>query len=366
MKMNIQQNLIKSVFNDLSKFRGKDIMQHIHLHATESLLTFRATDGEVTFIKKVAIQTGEDVNAEIHEAGELLLPPKLDEITRKLASGMISITTLANGQIEVKQAKTSAKVNVVVGEDFPGIPNQQKGEGIKFNAKVLAALVTQTAFAAADDNSRPILKSIHMVSDEKSFKVVATDRHRISQNLIPKPLKLPALNIPAKQLVNVVAAFEDNESLSLFDSGNHVLLESEDKEVYIRQLDGKYPDISKLLENLPTLKVKINRKDLINSIDRAGTFAKDDKRYAVTLEAFENRLSISSGADNGSIEEEIVASSEGELFKLTMNSKYLLDALKVFSSEEVTLHLQSNLKPVFISSDKEPNITELILPMRTA
>lgn len=367
MKMKVQQTTLRAVFNEISRFRGKDIMQNIHLTVSEQEgLTFQATDGEVTFIKRVPLVNGENVQVEVKTPGELLLPPKFEEVTKKLSSGMISITLLKTNQIEVKQGKTSAKVNGMDGE-LPNIPDTPKEEGIGLTTEVLAMLVSQTAFAASDKETRAVLKAVHMESDETSFKVTATDSYRLSQKTIPKPLKLPPLNIPAKRLVEVVNTLEEKQPLKLIPLGNHILIQTTDKDVYIRQLEGSYPDTSRLTVCNAKVQVTVNRKELLSSIDRTMTFAKEEKHRSITLEPIENSLRIySSMDDSGSIEELLDATISGPCDKFTINAVFVSESLKAFTTEEVTLHIDGDNKPIFIFSESDPSLTQLVLPIRTA
>lgn len=367
MKLKVQQSVLRKVFNEISKFRGKNELQHIHLAVTENDgLVFRATDGEVTYVKRVALLSGEDVMVEIKTPGELLLPPKFEEVTKKLSNGFISITLLDTMQIEVKQGKTSAKINGVVG-DLPGIPEGVKEGGIALTTEVLAMLVSQTAFSASENESRPILKAVHMESDETSFKVISTDSHRLSRKTIPKPFKLPTLNIPARRLSDVVSTLEEKQSLSLIPVGNHILIQTDDREVYIRQLEGNYPDVNRLMTCNPKLKIKVNRKELLASIDRTMTFAKEDKNRPITIESQENTLRLYSSTDgSGTIEESLEASFDGEPLNFTINALFVSEALKSFATEEVTLNVESNTKPIFIFSDKDSSLTQMVLPIRTS
>ena len=361
MKMTIQQQTLKEAFDTISKFRGKGLLQHIHLSATEDL-TFRATDGDVTYVKRVALSDKENIEI----AGDLLLPPKFEEVVRKLSSGPITIEVMENGQIEIKQApKTKVKVNGVESE-LPGIPDHEKSDGIALTTEVLSKLVSSTSFAASDKDSRPILKAIHMESDDKSFKVVATDSHRLSQMLIPKPFKIPKMNIPAKRLADVISTLEEKQPLTLIPAGSHLIIQTSDRDIYIRLLEGEYPALERLIVCDSKLKITVGRKNVLSAIDRALTFAKDEKHRSITLEPKDSVLLIySSTDDTGSIEEEMEAKIEGEVSKFTINAKFAIDSLKAFASDDVTFHIQGPEKPIFIFSEKEPTLTQLVLPIRT-
>ncbi|MET3658058.1 hypothetical protein [Sporosarcina psychrophila] len=115
------------------------------------------------------------------------------------------------------------------------------------------------------------------------------------------------------------------------------------------------------------MKVKVNRQELLAFIHRSLTFAKDEQHRSITLEPQAGALRIYSASDDSSsIEETLEATNDGEPEKFTINALFVSDALKAFSTVEVTLHIQSNVKPIFIFSEKDPTLTQLVLPIRTA
>ena len=236
VKMKIQQISLKNVFNELARFKGKGDLQMISLKVEEQQLVFHSTDGEVVFIAYVPVKEGETVNAEVSETGELMLPPKFQEVIRKLPGGMIEVSKQENGQIELRVGKTNVKVNGIDVE-LPAVPKEEKGEVLSLTTEVLASLVNSTSFAASDNDARPILKAIHMSSTEESFQVVSTDSHRLSMRVINKNLGLPALSIPAKRLQEVVNILPEKASLQLIPLGSYVLIKTDQREIYIRQLE---------------------------------------------------------------------------------------------------------------------------------
>lgn len=366
VKMLIQQTSLKNIFNELARFKGKGDLQMISLKVEEKQLVFHSTDGEVVFIANVPVKEGETVNAEVIEKGELMLPPKFEEVIRKLPAGMIEVAKQENGQIELRKGKTNVKVNGISTE-LPAIPAEKKGEALSLTTEVLASLVNSTSFAAADNDARPILKAIHMSSGEESFRVVSTDSHRLSMRVINKDLGLPALSIPAKRLQEVVNILPEKASLQLIPLGSYVLIRTAQRDIYIRQLEGTYPDISRLTTPNGKVKINVNRKQIIESIDRAMTFAKEGQHRGISLEVGEGILKIYSSSDStGNIEEEIGAELEGDKLSFTVNAKFTLDALKAFNTEKVLFQIEASEKPVFIFSDEDPSLTQLVLPIRTA
>ncbi|MEX3625029.1 DNA polymerase III subunit beta [Viridibacillus arvi] len=364
MKLTIDKKVMVEKLNPLAKFKGKEVLQNTYLEVTNETVLFRVSDGEVTYTSKIKLADQEHVKVE--KVGSVLLPPKVEEVIRKLSNGVFSMTILENGQIELKQGKTAAKVNAVEGE-FPSLPKVEKKEEVKLSTKVLRTLCTPISFAASNNDSRPILKAIHMESDDKQFKAICTDSHRLSQKALNKPLSLPVLNIPSKPLMNVIQTLNDDDSLVLSAAGNHIVLSNDETEIYIRQLEGTYPDVSRVMSIDAVGKVKVKQSEILTAIDRALTFSKAEKNNCISIEpASDGTLKVCSSAIEGSIEEFISAEFEDvdKIEKFTINAKFLTESIKSFSNSEISFLFQGDEKPIFIVSETEPTLTQMLLPIR--
>ncbi|MFG3613429.1 DNA polymerase III subunit beta [Rummeliibacillus stabekisii] len=365
MKLTIDQATIVEVFNQLSRFKGKEVLQNISLNVSKEEAIFRATDGEVSYTRKLSLIDNKLITVE--KIGSVLLPPKVEEVIRKLSKSSISIQVLENGQIELKQGKTSAKVNAAQGE-FPNLPNVEKQEAIKLSTKVLSMLCSQTAFAASEKDGRPVLKAIHMESDDQQFKVICTDSYRLSQKVLNKSLSLPVLNIPAKPLMYVIQTLDEDASLQLFAAGNHIVITTEESEIYIRQLEGTFPDVSRLLSAKPLSKVTVQKGEILSAIECALTFTKNEKDRQITIEPVEdNNLKIYSTGEEGSLESFVQGDFENveKIQKFTVNAGYLTAAIKAFIKPEITFQYESSTKPILLVSKSDPTLTQMVVPIRT-
>lgn len=361
MKLTINNKLLLEVLNQIGKFRGKDILQNVQFSTNGKEFVFHVTDDEITYIRRLPYQIGEEVIGTVEEDGIIMLPTKFDEIVRKLDKKDISLE-LTGQTLLVKQGTTVAKVNVSTG-DFPPMPVGERSGGLELSKELFAIMVNQTGFAASDKDTRPILKAIHMESVEEGFKIIATDSRRLSQRVSDIKNDLPTLNIPAKKLSQVIDTLEDNTTLNLIPFGNHIILETPNSDIYLRQLEGTYPDVSKLMTITGKTKVKVNSKDLLSEINRAMTFVKDDNNLSITFELLENKLKVYSSGDEGSLEGYIAADIEGEHFKFSVNSNYTVQAIKSFQQETVTFYICDPKRPIFILSESEPTLTQMILPV---
>lgn len=362
MKLSINNKALLEVLSQIGKFRGKDIQQNVLFTANEEGFTFHVTDGEVTYIRRLPLVEQDEINGEVVTPGEVLLPPKFEEVARKLDKSTLNLE-VTNTELLVKQGKTSAKVVLLTG-DFPDVPKGEKAEGLRLTKEAWSLLVNQTAFAASESDSRPILKSLHMETGEDGFKIMATDSHRVSQRVIANKINLPTLNIPAKKLVNVIETLEAKATVDLIPFGNYILLETPQSDIYIRQLEGNYPELSKLINVKTNSKVKVDSKEMTSAIERALTFVKQDNHRKITMESQDNMLKVYSSADEGSIEQFVEVELEGEPINITFNANFTVAAIKSYQKEMITFHIENETRPFFILSDEDKTLTQLVLPVR--
>ena len=198
------------------------------------------------------------------------------------------------------------------------------------------------------------------------LKVVSLDGHRVSiRNLELKEEYQPRkVIVPGKTLIEVskILSGELDALVNLFFTKNHIVFEFDETTVVSRLIEGEYFRIEQMLSTDYETKVKVNKKELLNCIDRATLLIResDKKPIIIQIEDGEMRLKLTSGV--GSMNEEIVIEKEGKDILIGFNPKFLIDALRVIDDEMVTLYLVNPKAPCFIRDEKESYIY-LILPV---
>mgnify|MGYP005934063939 CR=1 FL=1 len=150
--------------------------------------------------------------------------------------------------------------------------------------------------------------------------------------------------------------------VNLFFTKNHIVFEFDETTVVSRLIEGEYFRIEQMLSTDYETKVRVNKKELLNCIDRATLLIResDKKPIIIQIEDGEMRLKLTSGV--GSMNEEIVIEKEGKDILIGFNPKFMIDALRVIDDEMVTLYLVNPKAPCFIRDEKESYIY-LILPV---
>lgn len=380
MEINVTKSILLKELAVASKFRGKEIKgggitegsPYIALSASENGLTIRSTDKQVYYENILPLEiVGEEDLEQVHVVkvpGHATLTHKFEEVLRKFPSETVNIKVAGE-----KLILTSDGVNAEVATleyDFPAPPSGKEGESINSPKSFFENIISTTGFAAGESDSRPILKGINIKGDGKTFTAVATDSHRLSKYEAEQSIIIDNITIPSKPFASVLETLNGDEKVKLTPLENYVKLVQEDRIVFILLLDGVFPDTTKLVsigDTKTSSHLKINSKELINAIDRAIPFAKNDKgKPMVHLEMFENSIKIFSNAEDGSMTSTIslIEASEKVISeKIVLNAKYMIDAIKSHSSKEVTIVIESKQKPVYIIS-KDTSNTQLVLPIK--
>ena len=230
----------------------------------------------------------------------------------------------------------------------------------------LREVIKQTIFSISDNESNKMMTGELFEINGNHLKVVSLDGHRVSiRNLELKEEYEPRkVIVPGKTLIEVskILSGELDALVNLFFTKNHIVFEFDETTVVSRLIEGEYFRIEQMLSSDYETKVKVNKKELLNCIDRATLLIResDKKPIIVQISDGEMRLKLTSGV--GSMNEEIVIEKEGKDILIGFNPKFLIDALRVIDDEMVTLYLVNPKAPCFIRDEKGTYIY-LILPV---
>ena len=307
------------------------------------------------------------IEGDIREKGIIAIDAKIfSEIVRKLPDNDVTIETDANFQMLICCEKARFSIAGKSGEDFSYLPYIEKAEPVVVSQFSLREVIKQTIFSMSDNESNKMMTGELFEISGNHLKVVSLDGHRVSiRNLELKGEYQPRkVIVPGKTLIEVskILSGELDALVNLFFTKNHIVFEFDETTVVSRLIEGEYFRIEQMLSTDYETKVRVNKKELLNCIDRATLLIResDKKPIIIQIEDGEMRLKLTSGV--GSMNEEIVIEKEGKDILIGFNPKFLIDALRVIDDEMVTLYLVNPKAPCFIRDEKESYIY-LILPV---
>ena len=202
---------------------------------------------------------------------------------------------------------------------------------------------------------------VNMTKEEESLKTQSGDAHHK-----PHMMSLEVRNesISGKTLIEIskILSGEAENVVSISYTKNHIVFEFDNTIVVSRLIEGEYFRIDQMLSNDYETKVRINKKELLNCIDRATLLVKEGDKKPIIINIGDELMELKIKSQIGSMNEEIMITKEGKDLLIGFNPKFLIDALRVIDDEEVTIYLMNAKAPCFIKDDEESYIY-LILPV---
>lgn len=336
-----------------------NILECILIDATTNEIKFTGNDMEL------GIET--IVEGEIIEKGKIAIDAKLfSEIVRKLPDNDITLTTDSNNNALITCEKSKFNIAGKSGDDFSYLPAIIKDKMITLSQFQLKEVINQTIFSIAiNDNNKMMTGELFEVN-EGTLKVVGLDGHRIAIRNIKLEGRSDDVRvvIPGKTLqeISKILNADAENFVNIYFTNNHVLFEFDQTHVVSRLIEGDYFKISQMLSNDYETKVSINKKEFLDSIDRANLLIREGDKKPIIINILNGLLQVNVNSAIGALNEDIDIDKEGKDIMIGFNPKFLMDALRVIDDENVTMYLVNHKSPCFIR-DKEENYIYLILPV---
>lgn len=335
------------------------ILECILIDASANEIKLTANDMELGIETKI--------EGEIAERGIIALDAKIfSEIVRKLPDSDVTIETDDSFKTTITCEK--AKFNIVgkSGEDFSYIPFIERNESITMSQFTLKEIIRQTIFSIADNDNNKLMTGELFEIEENSLKVVSLDGHRISiRNIeLKNNYNHKKVVVPGKTLqeVSKILPGSVEDDVNIFLTDNHIVFEFDGTTVVSRLIEGEYFKIEQMLSSDYETKIRINKRELLNCIDRATLLVKEGDKKPIIMNITDGNMELKINSFIGSMNEDIDIAKEGKDILIGFNPKFFIDALRVIDEEEVILYMVNPKAPCFIKDD-EGKFIYLILPV---
>ncbi|MEG0805988.1 MAG: DNA polymerase III subunit beta [Lachnospiraceae bacterium] len=335
------------------------ILDCILIDASTNEIKLTANDMELGIETKI--------EGEIIEKGIIALDAKIfSEIVRKLPDNDVVIETSSDLKTSITCEKAKFAIIGKSGEDFSYLPEIEKNDSITISQFSLKELVRQTIFSIADNDNNKIMTGELFEINEHSLKVVSLDGHRISirnmelkENYQEKKVVVPGKTL--QEIIKIIpGGVEDN--VVIYFSKNHIMFEFGSTTVVSRLIEGEYFKIEQMLSSDYETKIRINKKELLNCIDRATLLVKEGDKKPIIMNIHDETMELKINSFIGSMNEDIDIKKDGKDILIGFNPKFFIDALRVIDDEEITLYMVNAKAPCFIKGENDKYIY-LILPV---
>lgn len=307
--------------------------------------------------------------------GNFTVPSKeITEFISYLPSGKIDLSLNPQSLLEVISPKASSTFTTTPVSDFPSIATLNVDTAINISLKDLSTTISEVAFSASTDDSRPVLTAVLCIFTQNSLKLVATDGFRLSikEIILPNPISLPVGSdnltflIPSKSLseVSKITKLSDSLKFGLSTDSNQLVFVTPDIELTSRLIEGDFPDYQRIVPTSFTTTINLSKSDFSQAIKIASVFARESANV-VKISIKNNQIEVSANAIQvGQNKATVDAKVTGEPLEIAFNYKYIADFLSICSGDNLTISLNEPLTPGLFQDSNNPTLTHIIMPVR--
>lgn len=371
MKLSLLQENLNTALSSVSRFVSSKaqlpVLNNILFTTDSGRLKLSATNLELG----ISYWLG----AKIDEEGSFTIPSKeITEFISYLPTGKIDLKLNSESLLEIISSKAKSTFTTIPATDFPVLPNINDQSSIEIDLKLLSETISQIAFAAASDDSRPVLTAILCRFTSDSLRLVATDGVRLSLKEIKlvNPLNLPdgqdelTFLIPSRSLVEISKLAKSTSKLKfgLSSDGHQLVFVLEDLELTSRLIEGEFPNYRRIIPESFSTTLTLDKNELAQAIKIASVFARESANV-VKLSIKNNSLEVSANAAQvGQNKVDVDVKNEGESLDIAFNYKYISDFLSVCQGNQVVIKLNEPLTPGLFQDSADPHFTHIIMPVR--
>jgi DNA polymerase-3 subunit beta len=336
------------------------ILGNVRLEASDfGHLAITATDLEIGMQSRCP--------AEVKTPGVATLPAKrLLDYVRLLPDGQVEIEFAENDWATIRAGRSKTRMAGLSAESFPELP-APPDSGFDIPLKTLARMIRRVLFAISLEQSRFTLEGALFEVGADSFRMVATDGHRLAFIEVPCGAKPEKTIIPRKAMVEVLklAGAGAGETVHVNFDENHIFFQVGERTLTARQLTGAFPEYARVLPKSFKGTAKVNVREMRAALDRARVLSND--RRVVKLNIADGQLTVSSGQmETSETNETILAEVSGPSLEIGFNGDYLADFLAVVETEHAVLSYNDATTAVQFAPVGEEG-TEyrcIVMPMR--
>lgn len=338
-----------------------------------------ATDGARLKLSATNLEIGIVcwIGAKVEEDGSITVPARLlTDFVNSLPPELIDMElTVRTQTLNLKCARFEANIKGIDAQEFPLIPTAGEDSKISLDPSMLRQMIDQVVFAAATDESRPILTGVLAEFRGGQLTLAAADGFRLSVRTahLPDPVSEPvAVIVPARALAELSRISGEQEQpieVTITPARNQALFHMANVDLVSQLIEGNFPDYHQIIPKSYSTRSVVSTSDFLKAAKTANIFARDAANI-VRLEIVPGgelapgRLTLTAtSAEVGDNVGEIDAVIEGEEMEVAFNAKYLIDVLSVMDAAQVALETSTASSPGVIKPIGSEDFTHVIMPM---
>jgi DNA polymerase-3 subunit beta len=317
------------------------------------------------------------VGAQVDEEGAITVPARLfSEFVNSLPNERIDLAIAPKArQLHIACGRNEATISGADPSDFPPIPEVAQGPAARLDPEALRTAIAQVEFAAATDDTRPVLTGVHTLLEEGVLTLAAADGFRLAVHRLTveeAPPERIEVIVPARAMRELQRLLADEREPVLFtvnEARSQALFRLHNVEMVAQLVQGTFPNYGQLIPQEHRTRAVLDLKEFLQETRRAAIFARDGSNIVrLHIEPSEGatagRLVVWARAEElGEHRGELDALVEGEPAKIAFNAKYLQDVLQVLECSQVALETTTPTSPGVFRPVGLENYVHVVMPM---
>lgn len=362
MELNVNKKVLLEMLGKTAKAvtgrANNPLLDGINIIVSENKLTIIGSDSSLV------IKSSSNEIEQLEEGNIVIEPRIFGDIIRRLPEETVSLKTVEN-LLTIKSGKSEFNIAFQAGDDYPVFDDNIEGTQFSIDSSILKTAVKEVSFAAAVDETRPILKGVYLDYKDNNLNLVALDGYRLAKKSIymEEDKEINAV-VDAKSLAEITRLMTDGELINVNVTSNYIIFKFENTIIASRLLEGNYVKYDSLLPTEFVINAKVDRAELLSSLERASLMSEHNNKL-VKLILENNNLNVSAKSQLGKVVEDLNIEVDGDTsLTIAFNARYLMDSIKALSATEINMRLSNSTSPCVIDGIDDESNKHLILPVR--
>lgn len=363
MKLQVTQENLAKALNSVARVANSrntlPILSNVLLKTIDNRLSIAATNLDIAITHFIG--------SKINKTGAITVPARLmQDFVASLPDSVLELE-LTDNKLHITTDQYQSTINGTSAEDFPIMPAITGGVTWKLPAAEFKKALSQVVFAASADDARPVLTGVYFHSMASGVAVAATDSYRLAEHRLPKSKNSVNFLVPASAAADLLRIISDNdEEVTVRHDDQQVQFQVGEVILVARLIEGNYPDYRKLIPSKFATIAKLSRADFLNITKVSALFARESAG-SITIKVDKSAKNVSINAVASQLGEN-TATAEAEVSgsgEVTLNSRYLMDALNAFNGQSIEFCFNGKLEPCILRSADDAKYLHLVMPLRS-
>ena len=362
MKLQVTQENLNKALGTVARVantRGTlPVLANVLIKTVNNRLSIAATNLDIAITHYIG--------SKVSEEGSITVPARLmQDFVSSLPSGVIDLN-LDEYKLNIATDQYQSVINGVSAEEFPVMPAIENGKTWTVSGSQLKKSLQQVVMAASTDEARPVLTGVLLHTTDGKLFMASTDSYRLAEKQLGDNAEEISLLVPVSAMQDLLRILGDFEGeVEVTSDEQQILFRVGDVDLVARLIEGKYPDYRKLIPQDFAVTANLKRADFLNVTKVSSLFARESAgSITINVDEETQNLSIRSVASQLGENTATANAKVTGTGVITLNSRYLMDALHALNGDDVIFSFNGKLEPTVIRDPSAEDYTHIIMPLK--